>query len=344
MKNRYMQPDEINTKYNPYYIKKKFTFENIPPIASLADLVTAGKSGKFYKNINNLMLWDIFPHVENLNNLIGMEKLKNSVLYQILYYLQGMQGQNKEGEYMHTIILGPPGTGKTSVARLIGQIYKSMDLFAHTRLPCKFVQANRTNFVAEYLGQTSKKTNEFLLNCLGGILFIDEVYSLGDGNKKDTFSKEAIDTLNEFLSLHSRNFCCIIAGYEEDIKNCFLSVNSGLESRFAWVHRIDEYTTENIVDIFLKMIKEINWVTNIPKSFLIGFFKTNEDIFENKGRDISNFITKCKMVHSKRIFGQSASAVNKFNLTIEDVENAVTMTRSYKLSASTKELYKHMYS
>jgi stage V sporulation protein K len=331
----------VSHKKNSY--KKRFLFQDIPEIKTLKDLIDIGNTGKFYKNINNMMLWDITPYLEMLNNLIGMKSLKNSMLYQILYYLQGMQGLNEEGEFMHTIILGTPGTGKTSVAKIIGLIYKSMDLFAHTGLNCKFIQARRDNFIAEYLGQTAKKTHDFLVTCLGSVLFIDEAYCMGDGHKKDSFSKEALDTLNLFLSTHSRNFCCIIAGYEDDIKTCFLSVNSGLESRFPWVHKIDEYTPENLVDIFLQMLLSIEWKITVEKEDLIKFFNDNLDIFENKGRDILNFITKCKMVHSRRVFGQQIS--KKYVLSIDDLKNAATMVKTNKICQPDKiSMYSTIYS
>ena len=330
-------------KKNKKIKKRLFMFQDIPEIKTLKDLIDVGNTGKFYKNINNMMLWDITPYLEMLDSLIGMESLKISMLYQILYYLQGMQGLNKEGEFMHTIILGNPGTGKTSVAKIIGLIYKAMDLFAHTGVYCKFIQARRDNFIAEYLGQTAKKTHDFLVSCIGSVLFIDEAYCMGDGNKKDSFAKEALDTLNLFLSTHSRNFCCIIAGYEDDIKTCFLSVNSGLESRFPWIHKIDNYTTENLVDIFLQMLLSIEWKIIVDREELIKIFNNNLDIFENKGRDILNFITKCKMVHSKRVFGQQIS--KKYILSNDDLTQAAAMVRKNKLGSNDKlSLYSTIYS
>ena len=184
-----------------------------------------------------------------------------------------------------------------------------------------------------YLGQTAVKTRKFLDSCLGGVLFIDEVYSLGPGQKdKDSFSKEAIDTICSYLSEHKNDFCCIIAGYEKEIKKCFLSVNSGLERRFPWVHLIDEYDEENLAEIFLKLVSEINWTLHedVNKNFLINFFRENKDNFKNFGGDIETFITKIKMSHSKRIF--SLGKEFKFIITNDDIYKGLEMTKKFRLN------------
>ena len=171
------------------------------------------------------------------------------------------KGQN---EYLHTVITGPPGTGKTSVAEIIGNIYKNMGVLSSKG---SFTLAKREDFIAPYLGQTAIKTRVLLESCVGGVLFIDEAYALGPGQKdKDSFSKEAIDTLNAFLSEHKNDFCCIIAGYEEDIEKCFFRINKGLERRFQWVHRIDKYSDLELAKIMFKMINEVEW--KVVPSFL----------------------------------------------------------------------------
>ncbi len=207
-------------------------------------------------------------------------------------------------------------------SKIMGNIYKSMGILSRKG---KFTTAYRQDFVGEYVGHTAPKTQNLLESCLGGVLFIDEVYALGSGEKnKDSFSKEAIDTLNAFLSDHKNDFCCIIAGYENEIKKCFFSVNSGLERRFPWIHRIGEYSSENLVDIALKMILQTKWE-----------FNNNKDLFKNSGGDIETFITKCKMVHSKRVF--SLDNELKFILTEEDLTNAIKMLKDNRLEIKKKE-------
>jgi len=230
----------------------------------------------------------------------------------------------------HRFLLGDfTVTHNTSVAKILGNIYKNTGILSKDG---KFKIGYRDDFVGEYLGQTATKTRKFLQSCIGGVLFIDEVYSLGPGQKdKDSFSKEAIDTICSFLSDHKNDFCCIIAGYETEIKNCFLSVNSGLERRFPWVHVIDEYSEENLTDILLKLLKDTKWTlhNDIEKKDLINFFKENKDFFKNFGGDIETFITKIKMVHSKRVF--CLDKEHKFILTFEDLTNGIEMVKKYRI-------------
>ena len=120
-----------------------------------------------------------------------------------------MHSKNRNGEYLHTIITGNPGCGKTSVAKIIGNIYANLKILSRKKNVFKI--AYRDDFVAEYLGQTAIKSRKFLESCLGGVLFIDEVYSLGSGSngeKTDSFAKECIDTLNQNLSENGDKFIC----------------------------------------------------------------------------------------------------------------------------------------
>jgi SpoVK/Ycf46/Vps4 family AAA+-type ATPase len=297
--------------------RKQIKFETAPPINSLKDLILLGSSLKYYRNIDNVSLWKITPHLEELEKMIGMEGLKETVLYQILYYLQGMH--IKCDEYLHTVIYGPPGSGKTTVAKILGNIYKELGILSENST---FKVARREDFVAGYLGQTAGKTKKFLDSCLGGVLFIDEAYSLTPrNNDKDSFSKEAIDTLNSFLSENKKNFCCIIAGYENEIKECFFNMNRGLERRFPWIHRIGDYTCENLSEIFLKMVREIDWNISFTKNFITLNISKHKDIFKNGGGDIETFLTKCKIFHSKRVFNLDRK--EKFIISEKDFNEAL---------------------
>ena len=299
--------------------RPRIVLENTPPIISIKDLIKLGKGVTFYKNINTVMLWRVTPYLEELNNLIGMETLKESIFYQILYYIQGMHQRNKSDEYLHTILMGPPGSGKTTVAHIIAKIYKAMDILSADG---PFKIAHRDDFIAGYLGQTAIKTQKLLNSCLGGVLFIDEVYSLGSGqDDKDSFSKEAIDTLCSFLSEHTNDFCCIAAGYEKDIQKCFFSVNSGLESRFQWKHKIEDYSPPELADIFLAKVKHINWIIGVDKNIISEIIGKNKDFFTNTGRDILNLISKCKMAHAKRVL--LLEKEHKFIITQEDIEKGL---------------------
>jgi SpoVK/Ycf46/Vps4 family AAA+-type ATPase len=303
--------------------------ELAPEVQDIPSLIEIAQRKVEYQNLDSQTLWKILPELKKLNNMIGMEGLKTTMFYQIIYYLQNMhkKGQN---EYLHTVITGPPGTGKTSVAEIIGNIYKNMGVLSSKG---SFTLAKREDFIAPYLGQTAIKTRVLLESCVGGVLFIDEAYALGPGQKdKDSFSKEAIDTLNAFLSEHKNDFCCIIAGYEEDIEKCFFKVNKGLERRFQWVHRIDKYSDLELAKIMFKMINEVEWKINVSLDALSEFIKKNNKCFKNFGGDIETFLSKCKMAHAQRVF--SLEDRHRFIITQEDLDKAIELTLKNNMDGS----------
>lgn len=310
-----------------------------PTVNTIKDLINISEGSKIYKNLDMHMLWRITPYLKELDNMIGLESVKKTILYQILYYLQGMYIQNNN-EYLHTVIYGPPGSGKTTIAKILGNIYHEMGIL-NSDLQTAFKIAYREDLIAGYLGQTSIKTKKLLTSCIGGVLFIDEVYSLGpkDGDR-DSFSKEAIDTITSFLSEHKNDFCCIIAGYEDKINECFFGQNTGLLRRFPWVHRIEPYRPEELYEIFLHMIQKDNWGIDADKQDIIRILHDNNDIFKYGGGDIETFLTKCKIVHSHRVFGLPQN--QKFILTKKDIDNAILMAKS-SIKIKEKGPPEHMY-
>lgn len=224
-------------------------------------------------------------------------------------------------------------THNTTVAKIVGSIYKNIGILSNKGV---FKIAGRSDLIGEYLGSTAVKTTKMLDSCLGGVLFIDEVYSLGAGQKdKDSYSKECVDTLCGFLSEHKNDFCCIIAGYEKEVKDCFLSINPGLERRFPWVHKIDEYTSEDLTDIFMKLVADTKWELNIDRKIMVKFFEDNKPYFKNAGGDIETFISKIKLVHSKRVF--TLDKTFKFIITDEDIKEGLKLLKKYKLVKEEKK-------
>ncbi len=322
----------MNTRESRFHKKvkrRKFSreFLPVPEITNLESLIEIAQSKIKYSNINIEILWHILPELQELQHMIGMDNLKETIFFQIIYYLQDLH-KVSPNDYLHTVILGPPGCGKTTVAKIIGEIYKKLKILSPNG---KFKVAKREDFVGEYLGQTATKTKRLLNSCLGGILFVDEAYALGPGQKdRDSFSKEAIDTLNAFLSENKNNFCCIIAGYEAEIKKCFFSVNPGLERRFQWVHNINKYSEHDLADILIKMINENRWNTVLNQTQFAELIRQNIDMFGNSGGDIENFLTKSKLCHAKRVF--SLDPKYKLCLTLNDFEEALKMMKSHQLT------------
>jgi len=258
------------------------------------------------------------------------KQIKNQLMYGIkIEKLEVDDYYGFEIDGNHRFLLGDfTVTHNTEVAKIIGKIYQAMGILSSSG---PFKIAYRDDFVAEYLGQTAIKTRKLLHSCLGGILFVDELYSLGPGVKdRDSFSKEALDTLTGFLSEHKNDFCFIGAGYEEDIKRCFMGGNKGLERRFQWIHKIDNYTPEELSDIAMKMIGEMKWQIGMDKKDIVEIIKKDKNLFKHAGGDVETFLSKMKMVHAKRVF--SLDPEHMFVFTKKDMANAIELIKKNLLN------------
>ena len=273
---------------------------------------------KFNYNINMEALHKIKEPLSELNNMIGMKELKTNIVEQIIYFIQELH--NNSHDFMHTVIYGPPGTGKTEIAKILGKIFSNIGLLSKDA----FKQVTRSDLIAGYVGQTALKTKDVIKESLGGVLFIDEAYSLGNSGKKDSFSKECIDTLCEALSNHKHDLMVIIAGYENELNNCFFNYNQGLESRFAWRFKTDEYSGKDLHDIFIKKLKEIEWaISENENSINSMWFEKNIEKFKFYGRDIETLLAKTKIAHSKRVFCKDK--IEKKKLILDDLNNGLKM-------------------
>jgi SpoVK/Ycf46/Vps4 family AAA+-type ATPase len=256
-------------------------------------------------------LHNIKEPLEELNNMIGMKDLKNNIVDQILYFVQQLhKNKNSSGEFLHTVIYGPPGTGKTDIAKIMGKIYSKIGILSKGT----FKKVTRSDLVAGYLGQTALKTKDVIKETIGGVLFIDEAYSLGNPEKKDSFAKECIDTLCEALSDNKEDLMVIIAGYEKELKESFFAFNQGLDSRFTWRFKTDEYTGEDLYQIFKKMVKSIGWEIDTESKINVEWFKKNKEYFQFFGRDIETLLAKTKIAHSRRVFCLPEENKKKINL------------------------------
>ena len=270
-------------------------------------------------NIDLISLHKIKPYLLKLNSMIGMKTLKERVVDQILYFIQDLHNVSEESnDFLHTVIYGPPGTGKTEIAMIIGEIFSNLGILKKGT----FKKVIRSDLIAGYLGQTALKTKETIESCIGGVMFIDEAYSLGNEEKKDSFSKECIDILCESLSANKNDLMVIIAGYENELEKCFFNMNQGLDSRFCWRFNTEKYNYDELADIFKLKIEQAKWSLN-KNVDINDWFKTNYDIFTAYGRDIESFFSKVKISHGRRIFTKSKD--EKTKITIEDINNGLTL-------------------
>ncbi len=280
--------------------------------------------GKYY-GINIDTLIKLAKPLTKLNQMIGLDKIKTQILEMIMYYIQ--EFEKGTSNMLHTIIEGPPGVGKTELGKIFAEIYSALGIIPSN----KFKLVKRTDLIGEYVGHTAHKTQAAIDEAEGGVLFIDEAYSLGGSSEKsDSFSKECLDVLNQNLSENKKKLIAIIAGYKEQLESSFFSYNPGLKRRFPFKYTIDGYSPNEMKDIYLKKLNDIKWKINekVNDKFLIEFFKTNKDDFPNYGGDIENFILNSKFVHSKRVFNMHPS--NRKILDKDDFEKAFDRFKSNK--------------
>jgi len=273
-------------------------------------------------NINMKTLHKIKEPLVQLNNMIGMKNLKENIVDQLLFYIQNLHTLNSKhsgNDFMHTVIYGPPGTGKTEIAKIMGSIFSKIGMLNKGT----FKKVTRSDLIAGYLGQTALKTRDVIKESLGGVLFIDEAYALGNSEKRDSFSKECIDTLCEALSDNKDNLMVIIAGYENDLNECFFSYNQGLNSRFTWRFKTDDYNSEDLCKIFIKKVNDCGWSIMEDESINYKWFEKNKDYFKFYGRDIETLFAKIKIAHAKRVFCLEENLKKK--ITLIDLENGFKM-------------------
>lgn len=192
--------------------------------------------------------------LEELNSLVGLEDVKveiNSLinLIKVRKMRESYSMPTMDITY-HMVFTGNPGTGKTTVARLVAQIYKELGILSKGHL----VEVDRSGLVAGYVGQTAMKVKEVIEKAMGGVLFIDEAYSLTNKNDTNDFGGEAIDTLVKMMEDHRDNLVVIVAGYKEEM-DAFLKANTGLISRFNKFVDFKDYTNEQLMDI-LQMLAD----------------------------------------------------------------------------------------
>ena len=249
-------------------------------------------------NIDIKGLTNIKSELEQLNTMIGMKELKSSVVDQLIYFMQDLHISNGNSDYKHTVLCGPPGTGKTEIAKIIGAMYSKIGILKNN----VFKKVTRNDMVAGYLGQTAIKTKKVIQECIGGVLFIDEAYALGNHYDEDIYSKECIDTLCEALSDHRNDLMVIIAGYEDELAKSFFKANRGMESRFIWRFKIDKYSPGEMLQILQKLVKENEW--QLDPSITEKWIEQKKADFPNYGRDMELLFSFTKIAHARRIYGK----------------------------------------
>jgi hypothetical protein len=223
--------------------------------------------------------------VNEVYSLIGLDNIKKEISDLLnLLKVQKMRrdaGLPSPELSRHMVFYGNPGTGKTTIARKLSEIYGALGVLSKGHL----IETDRSSLVAGYLGQTAIKTKEVLERAKGGILFIDEAYTLSQGGEQDQFGQEAIDTILKYMEDHRDDLIVIVAGYDSKM-NSFIDSNPGLKSRFSKYLYFDDYTALELAAIFKEMAVRAQYVMSDEFSLLLD--STCQEIIAKKGEDFGN--------------------------------------------------------
>lgn len=289
---------------------QKARFARAKSILEFADSITAEKK-KVVQESNSENEITVKPSekisleeaISRLNKLEGLGLVKNQVCDWIdqikVFKMRKERGMSVPDMSYHLVFTGNPGTGKTTVARLMAQIYCALGILSEGHL----VEVDRSDLVAGYVGQTAIKTRDVLKKAYGGVLFIDEAYSLAKGGGTD-FGQEAVDTILKEMEDKRDNLVVIVAGYDNLMQN-FIDSNPGLRSRFKNYIQFTDYTGKELYNIFLGMCNSSQYsVTPTAREALLNYFNdlyAKRDKNFGNGRDVRNVFENIITRQSKRV-------------------------------------------
>lgn len=261
---------------------------------------------------------DIENPFQELSNLIGLDNVKSEIKT-LANLVQVQQARDKEGlknatMSYHLVFNGNPGTGKTTIARIIAAIYRDLGILKKGHL----VETDRSGLVAGYLGQTAIQTNAIIDKALDGVLFIDEAYSLSED--KDSYGKEAIATLLKRMEDDRDRLVVVLAGYTDKMQH-FISTNPGLESRFNRYIDFPDYSEEELLQIFMKQIEKYEYkltdeALSVVKETIHSSFSNKDEQFGN-ARFIRNMFERVLANQANRLAQEGELSSDKLRLITE---------------------------
>lgn len=266
---------------------------------------------------------EITEALNELSQMVGLKRVKEEV--NTLLSLAQNRKQREENGYaaeainMHMAFLGNPGNGKTTVARIMAKLLYNMGFIGED----KIVEVSSPDLIAGYTGQTAMKTRDVIINAMGGVLFIDEAYALN--STAGGFGDEAIAVLLKYMEDYHENLVVIVAGYEDEMEK-FLNSNSGLRSRFPNVIHFEDYTADELLQIFeLLCHKKQYAMTSEAKQLLHSFIKSHKSEFRGNGRDVRNLFEKVQKKQAFRLAKEEkCTAKMLMEIVKEDIQEAIS--------------------
>lgn len=265
----------------------------------------------------------VSSYMEELDQLIGLKKVKDLVFQlQALITIQRERsriGLKNTPNVLHMVFKGNPGTGKTTVARILGQIFRGLGVLEKGDLQ----EVERADLVGEYIGQTAQKTRKIIKESLGGILFVDEAYSLARGGERD-FGKEAIDTIVKAMEDYRENLIIILAGYRREME-VFLQTNPGLNSRFPIQLDFEDYSLAELLKIADSMLEEREYILDKTARASLSLVLTEKRMKEGgeggNARTVRNIVEQTIRNQAVRLYQeQDYSKRSLLHIREEDLE------------------------
>lgn len=268
--------------------------------------------------------------LDELNALVGLEKVKSKVqdliVYQKIQKMRREQNLHSAKNTLHLAFTGNPGTGKTTVARIVGRIYKQIGLLSKGH----FVEVSRTDLIAGYQGQTALKVKKVIEQAKGGVLFIDEAYSITENDHTDSYGRECLTELTKALEDYREDLVVIVAGYTEPM-NQFFESNPGLKSRFNTFIEFNDYSSNELDEILVSMCKKNDYIlTDEVKEKIHFYFEqqaSSKDKSFSNGRLVRNLFDDLVMNHARRVINvknpgrEELSTIKVEDFAFADYEN-----------------------
>ena len=240
-----------------------------------------------------------------LNGMVGLAAVKKEISNLAAFLnLQLRRGETNTFQGKHYVFTGNPGTGKTTVARIMADVFRSLGILSRGQL----VEADRSKLVAGFAGQTAIKTNQLIDSAMGGVLFIDEAYTLKSSDQ-DSFGAEAIDTLLKRLEDDRGKFICIVAGYTDQMHD-FIDTNPGLKSRFTQTIHFDDYTPDELTEIFLHLAQDKNFT--IDDDTRAAIHRQFEQLYLRRDKNFGN-AREARRIFNEAVERQSQRLVKLMN-------------------------------